>query len=529
MPCDVEASPYRMVEADSLSEYEIAAQKIAKDPYSATNYYARALIYQTLDYPDLAVGDSYKALLLVDEISDEHGEYHTEARTAFEKSGQDIIDLRERVYKLLIRSLLKCKCFRSAYTFAKQWERLAKEPDTVELAPLDVIKRYREAVGDLDNVSVPDLNDLPDNTLVRRELYPWNKHEPDRISDAHVSSLNRQLEKAAAQCEVRVTKYPILRGGTGSITQLGLFAKKHIHPGEAVLKERSLLAANNNLYDTLCDACSSELPGLGEDTSLFSCSECDDIVFCSQVCLDTAIETYHPAVCGKDVDPVGRKTNANEISNVLYFLLLARAIAMAETQVAHPLQLKEISSLWGDFTAIPLDQSNAKLSLPFSFKYNVLYPIHILTKMDLDIYETTPRYDFWIINTLYAKFRGVASGKPNRRTGKLEVCAVHPLWSLANHSCAPNVGWDWTGDMSLVSRKSEEVIRWGPCRGDEKKWYGGIRQGEEILNHYCDIYLDVKERREWAQGPLGGDCICERCLWESEHFVEDVGKLSTKE
>lgn len=32
---------------------------------------------------------------------------------------------------------------------------------------------------------------------------------------------------------------------------------------------------------------------------------------------------------------------------------------------------------------------------------------------------------------------------------------------------------------------------------------GGIKKGEEILNHYCDIDLKVKDRREWAQGSLG--------------------------
>jgi nuclear receptor interaction protein len=31
----------------------------------------------------------------------------------------------------------------------------------------------------------------------------------------------------------------------------------------------------------------------------------------------------------------------------------------------------------------------------------------------------------------------------------------------------------------------------------------GIRKGEEILNHYCDVKLGVKERWEWAKGRGG--------------------------
>ena len=44
---------------------------------------------------------------------------------------------------------------------------------------------------------------------------------------------------------------------------------------------------------------------------------------------------------------------------------------------------------------------------------------------------------------------------------------------------------------------------------------GGIKAGEEILNHYCDVDLKVQERREWARGSLGGWCMCERCRREA--------------
>ncbi|KAL2164589.1 hypothetical protein VTH06DRAFT_3806, partial [Thermothelomyces fergusii] len=37
----------------------------------------------------------------------------------------------------------------------------------------------------------------------------------------------------------------------------------------------------------------------------------------------------------------------------------------------------------------------------------------------------------------------------------------------------------------------------------------------EILNHYCDVNLPVQQRREWAQGSLGGWCMCRRCREEA--------------
>jgi hypothetical protein len=35
------------------------------------------------------------------------------------------------------------------------------------------------------------------------------------------------------------------------------------------------------------------------------------------------------------------------------------------------------------------------------------------------------------------------------------------------------------------------------------------------LNHYTDIDLPVQGRREWAQGSLGGFCMCDRCKREA--------------
>jgi hypothetical protein len=53
-------------------------------PYSITHRLALANAYRSLGYPDLASGDAYKALLLVDECS-EQGEFHEEALEAATK------------------------------------------------------------------------------------------------------------------------------------------------------------------------------------------------------------------------------------------------------------------------------------------------------------------------------------------------------------------------------------------------------------------------------------------------------------
>lgn len=59
--------------------------------------------------------------------------------------------------------------------------------------------------------------------------------------------------------------------------------------------------------------------------------------------------------------------------------------------------------------------------------------------------------------------------------------------------------------------------------GGKKEWGKGIKKGDEILSHYCDIELKVKERREWAAGALGGVCVCDRCVWEEKEGSGGAG------
>ena len=83
------------------------------------------------------------------------------------------------------------------------------------------------------------------------------------------------------------------------------------------------------------------------------------------------------------------------------------------------------------------------------------------------------------------------------------------MWCLANHSCDPKVSWEWQGSIRFRTR--EELVNW---KGRNPNAQPGLLKGEEMLSHYCDIRLPVKERREWAVGALGGDCMCPRCIWE---------------
>ncbi|KAI9849642.1 MAG: hypothetical protein M1837_002767 [Sclerophora amabilis] len=555
-------------------------------PYDLVIYIERSVAYSNLEYHDLAAGDAYRALLLTDAAQDEAEEYHVEAGEALEKHlrhgvtkegnyprdicpcqgrddevatqfathGDDIIQILAQrkalqCYALLAQSLLQCGCVKSAMDFTNRG--LAASPGEGQLREIGdrILKKARKLLGN-DKLEIEDLdmNELPDQGLARREIYPWNEHEPCRFSQENLNILNGEMSRVAPKCEVKALELPILADSrladtvadreTATIKQLGVFAKAAIEPGEVFLNESSALIANNRLHESLCDACSSAFPDITSTnqplnvdavSNVVSCPDCDDIFFCNEKCLSLALQTYHPALCGKDVETIGKDAPLKETSNALYLVLLLRAIALAQTSSTNPLGLKDVKYLWGDFvppsspkarrTASQTDVPVPNGTLPFSFTYNIASPLHILEKLDLDIFTLLPRYDLWIFNTLYAKFRGTASARVSLRDGRPEVCAVHPMWALANHDCDPNAAWEWGGEMKFWARQ-RRVPRHQDAKIDgtraEVEMEGGIAPGEEVLNHYCDIDLPVKERREWAVGSLGGWCMCERCKREEK-------------
>ncbi|KUL85754.1 hypothetical protein ZTR_08457 [Talaromyces verruculosus] len=514
------------------------------DPHNPQIYLDRAKLYTKLGFHDLSAADVYRALTLLEcVIEPDSAEYVAQRRVDSpnegEDEGEEFVEISESEYEsmigetylVLVQSLVACRCLRDAFEFrSRAIEHLSSLDTNFE----EIITQLQNVDKRLD-ITTEKMATLPGQGRARRVLYPWNEHEPDRKTPETLNLLNKRLETVAPNLEVKAVALPALHSDTntekeGEVSiQLGLFAKRDLQAGEIILRESSLLTATNRLHDDLCDACNGPLPDLSSTTEqeggAVACQECDDTIFCSQKCHDEAQETYHGAICGQEgLDSIGKDVaDPKDKADYLYFLLLGRAIAMAATQDVHPLELPEIKYIWGDFHEYTPDDAKEGYSLPFSFQLNILQPTRLLEEMDLDPFTTLGRYDTWILNTLYAKFRGTASGRLSTWDGGPEVCAVHPLWCLANHSCDPNVRWEWGGEICFMVRKKDEKADWrreidgvkeerATATVDEKVM---IRKGEEILNHYCDIGIDVRERREWASGALGGLCQCARCQWEA--------------
>ncbi|CAK7263842.1 hypothetical protein SEPCBS119000_000705 [Sporothrix epigloea] len=471
-----------------------------------------------------------------------------------------------RGFQIMAFNLFLCGCLRSAYFYYDQG--LVDDPGNRELLQIKALvetagrQRLRQS-GGLDSDFSPD--NLPDRGFARREVYPWNIHEPHRCSDASLACLNERLAKIAPKCEVRAVELPVLsaQGLSGSAAapkkcwQLGIFAKEPIAAGEVVLREHSVLTANNRHKAEACDACGSNISGTNVATdirnssvdSIASCNQCHTM-YCGEECYNRARVAYHSPVCDQiDVASfLAKDWGPRDDSNELYLLLVSRVLVMAALQKKHPLEVKEVKYLWGDFVPAATNTQNAissqrlspgspevfamaaaggyppaTWSLPFDFRDQVTKPILILDEMGVDVSRNLANLDVWVLNTLFAKLRGTASARKSRQDGPLDMAAVHPLWSLTNHDCDPNVTWEW--GRCMVLRAKEERVQLAEDKAAGKTRPGGIAAGEEILNHYCDVDLPVQQRREWASGSLGGICMCLRC--QNEAAAERGESLTT--
>lgn len=522
----------------------------------------RADVYTNLGYDDLAAFDAFVAYTLCQKALTDEFVTDLEAReldgSPWKPSPRSVVILKLRALRLLVNGLTRLGATKDAAIFRADYNSALTEEDGEQLVELSNGTKQAHF------------------GFSRREMYPWSAHELSRNSPDAVGEINTYLSTISETIEAKVTALPAFNHNglaTEEVSlQLGLFAKQDLLPGQLVLNEKSLLTAIRPFEDAICDACGQELDGIPFE-AIRQCDGDDcDVTFCSEDCKTRAVKEYHQPLtedmdseedteeddtqsatgetesdpaqdenqasvespsthraffCGnQDLTLIGRPTNTTTPEWDLYFLLLTRAIAMSLTQNIHPLELIETKYLWGDFHP-PSNTTSPHLdthphTLPFSVTHNLQYTLDFFATLSLTCPSATPysphwlkTFDFWILQTLFAKFRGVANATQSTFDGRPEIASVHAGWSLANHSCAPNVKWAPKGVRQLIVRTAEERT-WDA----DAKW-DGIGKGEEVVSHYTDVRLPVEERRERLRMVLGGQCRCERCLTEAGNAQTD--------
>ena len=549
----------------------------------------RARCYEALEYDDLAVGDAYVGLgvgegdeedlrVYLDGLREGMGEQSGEGEGAAggdggestgnaEDDGDEDEDEwwdregRMETLKILIRCCSRLGCGEAEEV--KMWVDLLDREQSCG-AEYEEYKAWLLLTDDSESDYVQDAK----LGFSRREIYPWNEHEPDRMSDECLQELNEKMKEVSDCLEVRRTVLPTtstlhtseqhLPGPKTSTpssseiqnAQLGLFTTRPLSPNQPTLNEISLLTAIRPHGTSLCDACATDISSFSLH-SRYSCPACD-IPFCSSECKSLALMHYHvpnvddeeneegypveasPFCAGRsgrgDVHDLGRAEGSELPEWDLYFLLLVRCVMIGETRGVGPLELEEVRWLWGGFNEYPMNAGvvgrggggKVKRSLPFGLKHSVILPLRLWTTLLLSLPRSTmpygrvwlERYDWWVVQTLYAKFRGVADARLGSWDGMPECASVAWRWALANHDCASGCEWGEAGEGRRWMAVRREKCWSRNEAGDEDGWEG-FAKGEEVFSHYTDVREeDYKIRRERLQEVLGGNCMCGRCVWE---------------
>jgi hypothetical protein len=563
---------------------ELTAQ-LATDnnAYNPDLYLERAEEYLRLEFPDLACGDAYRAVLLADyvrdyldsgELEEEEGEgdddeeEEAEDETEEKEDDEDEDEDEDDEERIDAEEFLAAT---HAWTFIRTSDILSFTEESA-LTTLSNALRAAGCHAESVQYAKTGLSRFPESTELaslaalpvdstgkaRRFVYPWNHYEPDRFAKETLEYLNTKVVPASSDSiEVCVVELPLLGEDAedrGTTKHLGVFATKDIAIGEQCLREESALTVvTDSANGGLCEYCGQRYkaearatrPSLNKADRIanaaaavaaekfsketFTCELCEDAeaegietavpVWCSSRCKEEAMKRYHPAVCSRPTAPIHRAAISTEKSSsslttgsqpggAVYALLMMKAFAMAIVQNTHPLELAETKYLYG---VPPVEEGDLRIG--WGYEENVRGAVTILEALGVDVFSgkhmrldtdaTLAWWDTWVVNTLIAKFRGVASGRLNSE-GKTEAAAAHTLYSMVNHDCEPTVKWECGGIMEF----------WG---------VKDMKKGEELNSCYCDNRMPVKERREWMMGCLGGACMCKRCVREDlEERMKEV-------
>lgn len=106
---------------------------------------------------------------------------------------------------------MQCGCLRSAFDFITRARRAFPAANAFDSYHDTLLSKLRLHFNSTENFDTVSVEEYPDKGAVRRELYPWNQHEPDRFASDVLTSLNEDMKQIAPKLEVKVAELPLLR------------------------------------------------------------------------------------------------------------------------------------------------------------------------------------------------------------------------------------------------------------------------------------------------------------------------------
>ncbi|RMY62787.1 hypothetical protein D0863_10842 [Hortaea werneckii] len=376
--------------------------------YQPRHWHERAKTLTTLRYPELAVADAQKAIILcrsaLDRLSEDANPWQLGHAAGFwMRSGgsSDADDGDDQLQQRLAN--------------------LQSEAFELQIRNLYYFPNYLEG-------------------RVRSRLYPWMKTEHRGRSDELIRRINREFagssrgrgkeimacngvsgDEGAPFCVLqRHALGKGTRGGQDDSDVLGVFAAKDIP------KDTPILVDPSETWGCIGPGSKRRSPGNPRD---------------GRGCTDPIHPNLPSEDTSQDLRWIRERTGSAAADVLLRCRFLIRSI---QDQTPHPLSHPLIARLTPTYR-------KEKISL-FSLDHDIIVPNECLQQFGIDVFAN-PAYDTWVMFTLAARIENNSWSDPVHK-------CVSPLFSLFNHSCEPNVDWTIGKDhTTLWVRSSRDVVK----------------------------------------------------------------------
>ncbi|KAL9619875.1 MAG: hypothetical protein Q9160_005522 [Pyrenula sp. 1 TL-2023] len=514
---DSEQMPVQQIEINSKTQEALRAEvfyarkltkAIAILPYEACLWLRRGLALENVGYPELAIGDYYKARLLYDAARNPGDELGEKAKFAnrmrswleginsqfwsnemttdmFDNSPANVQD--KLLTLVLIRSLFQARCYADACRLCQDALRIYPEDLVLKGSPipqfagilelaLKLLKEKRQAFQQRESQELPsDREKMKAHItggLVKQTSYPWIK---SRTSGRPLTAYETVLQRSHWPCRLGPTS---LKGLEDPESSLGLLAKQYISSGHMILEDRALIQAYSR--PERCHHCGRNFP---QPIFIEAC-DCK-LVYCSEVCAMKGAR-YHQNVCGRDFSFIHKTPKSLATSfQKLVQELQCKAVAFMKSQTeGDPLR----SAITGHLSGTCLRE------LHFTCDY--VWSIQTLLALAIDPFADL-RFDTWVLADISSRQIANRHGI-SLLDGSMRI-SLGTYTPFINHSCTPNVRLDRYEGHNLV-----RVIA-----------LRNIQPGEELYANYVDwvdiTKLSYGDRDFRLRGWMPDGCRCKRC------------------
>lgn len=487
-------------------------EEIRNLPYEPGAWSSRGLYLMQIGFPELAVGDAYKATLLLDEIHNETSigstallmfgmkqwlSMNPSSRNAAPTDENFRVDVwavlkivEIKNTKLLIESLIRLDCLCDAQEVCRDAARKFPADGSFRGEKLAELNHWKRTVlaRPMPSHSKPELKDdwiaaIRCGSFYRR-AYPWMTSEMLRRDPSAIGKMQEKIKCLKAKCNVKkITDRDSLDATETDC--YGMFATKNIKRGEIILQEGTVLCTSR-LSTERCPACCKFLP----TTPHFS--ECCRTPYCNAHCANLAATTFHASVCKRDFSSL-HETVKPDASNMIILQEQVRVFALIiQEKASHPLTSTFLAPLHA--------QLGPKNTMAMCLRGTIIPTIKILRAFDIDIFADE-KWDTWVLFIILARLAN------NQRAEEIShggfIMAINPAYSFFNHSCDPNAQYGGPADDSSVT-----IIALKP-----------IAKGEEIGISYLDSdnrKLGLRERQKLLTPWVGEQCFCQKCKVERD-------------